>query len=357
MTFILSVLLSLVLSPVGRFLSADPLGHAATMDLYSFAGGDPVNRFDPDGRFARQIFGLNSFDDISNIGDQIRREEQFIAAASGLVDMIPLIGGAKMWVELNTGKDLFTGERQDQNQYLQAAGVALNFLSVLPAAISLAGETTMLAPGAGLAARELGTEAALASESGTTTTSTGVGQSVVININMAEETFAVGEITPGGQVAGVGPGAMYVGESIQAEGQIAYGALDSLGRPTGVQASITSEMLGTGTRASQSITPPGWAGNGTEFNQARGHLLGSQLGGSGSDARNIVTIQQQPANTPIMRDFETEVRQAVEGGQTVNYSVTPVYNGNNLIPRGLTIQASGSDGYNLGVTILNPPGR
>ena len=34
----------------GRFISADPLGHAASQDLYSFCDGDPVNRFDPDGR-------------------------------------------------------------------------------------------------------------------------------------------------------------------------------------------------------------------------------------------------------------------------------------------------------------------
>jgi RHS repeat-associated protein len=33
-----------------RFLSADPLGHAASMSLYDYANGDPVNGFDPDGR-------------------------------------------------------------------------------------------------------------------------------------------------------------------------------------------------------------------------------------------------------------------------------------------------------------------
>jgi RHS repeat-associated protein len=37
----------------GRFLSPDPLGHSASMDLYSFCDGDPLNRFDPDGRFAK----------------------------------------------------------------------------------------------------------------------------------------------------------------------------------------------------------------------------------------------------------------------------------------------------------------
>jgi RHS repeat-associated protein len=34
----------------GRFLSADPMGQAASPSLYDFAHGDPVNYFDPDGR-------------------------------------------------------------------------------------------------------------------------------------------------------------------------------------------------------------------------------------------------------------------------------------------------------------------
>ena len=37
----------------GHFLSPDPLGHAASMDLYSFCNGDPINRFDPTGRFGK----------------------------------------------------------------------------------------------------------------------------------------------------------------------------------------------------------------------------------------------------------------------------------------------------------------
>jgi RHS repeat-associated protein len=41
----------------GRFLSPDPLGHAASMDLYSFADGDPLNNFDADGSFVSG--GLN----------------------------------------------------------------------------------------------------------------------------------------------------------------------------------------------------------------------------------------------------------------------------------------------------------
>ncbi|QYY34820.1 DUF6531 domain-containing protein [Ruficoccus sp. ZRK36] len=34
----------------GSFLSADPLGHSASLDLYSYAGGDPINFMDPTGR-------------------------------------------------------------------------------------------------------------------------------------------------------------------------------------------------------------------------------------------------------------------------------------------------------------------
>ena len=34
----------------GRFLSADPMGYGASPSLYDFSLGDPINRFDPDGR-------------------------------------------------------------------------------------------------------------------------------------------------------------------------------------------------------------------------------------------------------------------------------------------------------------------
>lgn len=38
----------------GQFLSPDPLGPAASLDLYAYADGDPINRVDPDGRLGRQ---------------------------------------------------------------------------------------------------------------------------------------------------------------------------------------------------------------------------------------------------------------------------------------------------------------
>ncbi len=38
----------------GRFLSPDPLGHEASMDLYNYANGDPINLVDPTGRGANR---------------------------------------------------------------------------------------------------------------------------------------------------------------------------------------------------------------------------------------------------------------------------------------------------------------
>ncbi|WP_265596389.1 RHS repeat-associated core domain-containing protein [Verrucomicrobium sp. BvORR106] len=43
-------------SASGRFLSTDPMGHEASMSLYDYAGGDPINFVDPQGRSAINIW-------------------------------------------------------------------------------------------------------------------------------------------------------------------------------------------------------------------------------------------------------------------------------------------------------------
>ena len=43
-------------SVAGRFISPDPAGHAGSMDLYSYANGNPVVYCDPDGRFASAMY-------------------------------------------------------------------------------------------------------------------------------------------------------------------------------------------------------------------------------------------------------------------------------------------------------------
>jgi hypothetical protein len=131
----------------------------------------------------------------------------------------------------------------------------------------------------------------------------------------------------------------------------AFGELDALGRPTGASATVTKDMLGTGSDALRSIKPPGFLGG--SANQARGHLIAKQLGGAGDDVRNLVTLYQNPVNSPIMRGFENQVRAAVEAGERVRYTVTPVYRGTEAIPRAVTLSARGSGGFRLDVSVLN----
>ncbi|HEY1016595.1 MAG TPA: DNA/RNA non-specific endonuclease, partial [Herpetosiphonaceae bacterium] len=137
-----------------------------------------------------------------------------------------------------------------------------------------------------------------------------------------------------------------------AGGDIDYGTLDEFGRPSGITATITEGMIGTGTEAASSIRPPGFdtlpLGN-----RARGHLLGNQLGGLGNIPHNLVGIYQNPVNVPQMVVLENSVRKAVEEGQTVTYSVTPIYDGDNPLPVEIRMTAQGDKGFSFDETIAN----
>ena len=136
---------------------------------------------------------------------------------------------------------------------------------------------------------------------------------------------------------------------------IHYGKLDYLERPTGVKARLDASYINTGTHANPKIQPPDFI-TGAGSNRARGHLLGRQLGGSGDDIRNLVTIQHCPVNTPNMSSVEGRIRKALERGETVDVLITPMYKGPSRIPAGITIDAQGSGGFREIVTLLNPPG-
>jgi hypothetical protein len=131
-----------------------------------------------------------------------------------------------------------------------------------------------------------------------------------------------------------------------------YGDLDALGRPTGAAATIDQSMLRTGSDAAGRIKPPGYEPN-ADPQLARGHLIATLLGGSGRDARNLVTIIQRPVNSPIMSSFERQVANAVEDGQVVRFTAQPIYRGTEAVPRAITLTARGSGGFQLDVTVLN----
>jgi RHS repeat-associated protein len=52
----------------GRFISPDPIGHAASKALYDYANGDPVNNCDPDGRFGKNAV-ISRWEDLKSFGN------------------------------------------------------------------------------------------------------------------------------------------------------------------------------------------------------------------------------------------------------------------------------------------------
>jgi hypothetical protein len=135
---------------------------------------------------------------------------------------------------------------------------------------------------------------------------------------------------------------------------IRYRELNAEGQARGVNSSLSSPLLGTGTRAYWRRTPPGWQGDGDEHNQARAHLQGRQLGGDGKNARNLVTMTHFGANTPQMRDFENGVARRVAAGEVVQYSATPIYAGVGP-PAGVLLTTHGPNGSSARY-IHNPAG-
>ena len=144
-------------------------------------------------------------------------------------------------------------------------------------------------------------------------------------------------------------------------GAVQYGQVDPItGQRSGVRATITPTMVDAaaedklGSAADPSIRPPG-LDQLPERNRARAHLLGRQLGGSGELPANLVALYQTRANTPVMRDYETAVAEAVRAGEVVRYSVRPRYPSPTFTgaPSAIRITAIGDHGFRLDVTIAN----
>ena len=84
----------------------------------------------------------------------------------------------------------------------------------------------------------------------------------------------------------------------------------------------------------------------------KGHLLANILGGRGDHAGNLAAIYAS-VNNGRMKSLEYQVRMAVEAGETVEYRVTPIYDGNNLVPTWIKMEAKGDDGFVLTQTLNN----
>jgi DNA/RNA non-specific endonuclease len=146
-------------------------------------------------------------------------------------------------------------------------------------------------------------------------------------------------------------------------GAVDYGRVDpATGQRSGVTATITAAMVDAaaedelGSAADPDIRPPGFDRLPAR-NRARGHLLGRQLGGSGDLEANLVALYQSRANSPVMRDYEGAVADAAQAGETIQYTVRPLYGSRTSTgaPRAIRITATGDAGFRLDVTVANTP--
>jgi hypothetical protein len=130
---------------------------------------------------------------------------------------------------------------------------------------------------------------------------------------------------------------------------IDYGSINDDGQRSGVRALLDKSNLGGKTKPRVKRLPGQRA---TGDNKT--HLLGAFLGGSNKDPRNFVAMTRE-ANNPEMLSYEYQIRDAIKGGQQVRYSATPIYEGTNPRPLGITITAvgNGPNPLMMFVTVLN----
>lgn len=124
-----------------------------------------------------------------------------------------------------------------------------------------------------------------------------------------------------------------------------YSDLDNLGRCGFAQACIGQELMPTEDRESISeVKPTGWVQN--QYDSVDGkslynrcHLIGFQLTGENANEKNLITGTRY-MNVDGMLPFENMVADYIqETGNHVLYRVTPIFEGNDLVAKGVQMEA------------------
>ena len=88
----------------GTFLSPDPLGHSASMDLYSYCDGDPVNQYDADGRVGKAAVNYDGFRnvaDLYSVSNVSWQSGNYLSAVGGYTAATAVGGGLVVDTVLN----------------------------------------------------------------------------------------------------------------------------------------------------------------------------------------------------------------------------------------------------------------
>lgn len=152
-------------------------------------------------------------------------------------------------------------------------------------------------------------------------------------------------------------------ERAAAAGTELYGELDALGRCTATFAVVGTETMPTEERGSiGEVRPSGWKMGKYDFVDGkylynRCHLLGFQLTGENANVSNLITGTRY-MNVEGMLPFENAVADYVHAtGNHVLMRATPVFDGDDLVARGVHMMAEsvedGGDGVAFNAFVYN----
>ncbi len=134
-----------------------------------------------------------------------------------------------------------------------------------------------------------------------------------------------------------------------------YSPLDSLGRVGVAIANIGKDLMPTEERGSiAGVKPSGWHTVKYDFVDGkylynRCHLIGYQLTGENANKDNLMTGTRS-FNTKGMLPFENMVHDyIVETGNHVLYRVTPIFEGDDLVAKGVFLEAQSVEDNGEGV--------
>jgi len=134
-----------------------------------------------------------------------------------------------------------------------------------------------------------------------------------------------------------------------------YGALDNLKRCTVAYANVSKYTMPTEKRGSiGSVKPSGWHISKYDFIDGkylynRCHLIGYQLTGENANVKNLITCTRE-MNTGVMLEYENKVASYIKKTNNhVMYRVTPVYDGDNLVAKGVIMEGYSVEDSGTGI--------
>ena len=154
--------------------------------------------------------------------------------------------------------------------------------------------------------------------------------------------------------------------------KVIYSNLDNLNRTSASNTAFLEpgNVANDSLRVRQFIQPTAWHSNNKSGTQIynRGHLIAYSVSagidqdgqynpnnqsGDQNNPKNLFT-QTAFSNQKIQTIFETKVRQSLKQGNKVIYQATPIFRGNELMARGINLQAIGVTGnLDFNVYIFN----